>query len=101
MAFSADSDGGDLVDSYGGVVTAAGVGDRGGIREALKMIKGAKTFLDAYAYNISQHRNFQRELDGLTSLVAYQFLFFGLYLFFSFSLNFLRGVMRRGTTIRN
>jgi catalase len=70
MAFSAGGDGEDVVDSYG-VVTAAGVRNPGGIREALKMVKGAKTFLNAYAYNISQHRNFQRELDGLTSMVAY------------------------------
>jgi catalase len=27
--------------------------------------------LDAYAFNVSQHRNFKRELDGLTSMVAY------------------------------
>jgi catalase len=70
MVFSAEK-GGDVVDSYG-VVTASGVGEgSGSIREGLKMLKGAKNFLDAYAYNISQHRNFQRELDGLTSLVAY------------------------------
>jgi len=70
MIFSAEK-GGDVVDSYG-VVTAGGVSDgAGGIKEGLKMLKGAKNFLDAYAYNISQHRNFKRELDGLTSMVAY------------------------------
>lgn len=61
---------GDVLDSYG-VVTAAGVGKPESLKEGLKMMKGAKHFLDAYAYSISQHRNFQRELDGLTSLVAY------------------------------
>jgi catalase len=60
----------EVVDSYG-VVTAAGVGKPTGVTEALKMVKGAKSFLDAYAFNISQHRNFKRELDGLTSMVAY------------------------------
>lgn len=60
---------GDVVDCYG-VVTAKGVGNRPN-GEGLKMVKGAKNFLDAYAYNISQHRNFQREMDGLTSMVAY------------------------------
>lgn len=69
MIFSA-GESGEVVDSYG-VVTAAGVGAPSGIAEALKMVKGAKTFLDAYAFNISQHRNFKRELDGLTSMVAY------------------------------
>lgn len=68
MVFSTNAD---VVDSYG-VVTAGGVGtSSGGIKESLKMIKGAKNFLDAYAFNISQHRNFRREMDGLTSMVAY------------------------------
>ena len=69
MIFSAGASG-EVVDSYG-VVTASGVGKPTGVTEALKMVKGAKTFLDAYAFNISQHRNFKRELDGLTSMVAY------------------------------
>lgn len=67
MVFSTDAD---VVDSYG-VVTAGGLGGASGIKEGLKMIKGAKNFLDVYAFNISQHRNFKRELDGLTSMVAY------------------------------
>ncbi|TVY36696.1 Catalase [Lachnellula subtilissima] len=67
MAFSTNAE---VVDSYG-VVTAAGGFEPSGVKEALNMVKGAKGFVDAYAYNISQHRNFQRELDGLTSMVAY------------------------------
>ena len=68
MVFSSTAD---VVDCYG-VVTAGGVGaTSGGLKDSLKMLKGAKNFLDAYAFNISQHRNFQRELDGLTSMVAY------------------------------
>lgn len=59
----------DVVDSFG-VVTAAGITD-GGLKDVVKMVKGAKGFLDAYTYAISQHRNFQRELSGLTSMVAY------------------------------
>jgi len=70
MMFSAEK-GGDVVDCYG-VVTAGGVGNgASGVKEGLKMLKGAKNFLDAYAFNISQHRNFKREMDGLTSMVAY------------------------------
>lgn len=70
MAFC-NENAGDVVDSYG-VVSAGGV-DKGPdiIKEGLNMLKGAKNFLDAYAYNIAQHRNFQREIDGLTSMVAY------------------------------
>ncbi|RFU34980.1 hypothetical protein B7463_g1427, partial [Scytalidium lignicola] len=67
MKFSNNAD---VVDSYG-VVTAAGPGDLSGIRKGLEMVKEAKYFLDAYAFNISQHRNFKREQDGLTELVAY------------------------------
>ncbi|RDW88620.1 catalase-1 [Coleophoma cylindrospora] len=68
MQFSTSSE---VVDSYG-VVTAGGLGaSASSIEEGLKMIKGAKSFLDAYAFNISQHRNFQREADGLTAMVAY------------------------------
>jgi len=64
------AEGTDVVDSYG-VVTAAAAGKPGSFKEGLQMMKGAKTFVETYAYNISQHRNWQRELDGLTSMVAY------------------------------
>jgi len=68
MSFSTSSD---VVDAFG-VVTAGSLGSGpGSVGEALKMIKGSKNFLDAYAYGISQHRNFKRELEGLTSMVAY------------------------------
>lgn len=68
MTFSTNAG---VVDAYG-VVTAGGLGSApGSVKEALKMVKGAKNFVDVYAFNISQHRNFKRELDGLTSMVAY------------------------------
>jgi len=67
MVFSTDAD---VVDCYG-VVTAGGIGDAHSIKDGLKIAKGAKNFMDAYAFNISQHRNFKRELDGLTAMVAY------------------------------
>jgi catalase len=39
---------GEVVDSYG-VVTAGGIGDGvSSVKQALKMIKGAKNFMDAY-----------------------------------------------------
>lgn len=67
MAFST----GEVMDSYG-VVTAAGLGDGPhSFKDGLKMVKGGKHFLEVYAFNISQHRNFQRELDGLSEMVAF------------------------------
>jgi len=68
MMFSTNEE---VVDSYG-VVTAAGLGHgTRSVKEGLNMIRGAKDFLSAYAWNISQHKNWQRELDGLVELVAY------------------------------
>lgn len=68
MIFSSAAD---VVDCYG-VVTAGGVGNGlSSIKEGLKMVKGAKNFLDAYAYSIAQHRNYAREMDGLAGEVAF------------------------------
>lgn len=66
MKFSSSAE---CMDSYG-VVTAAKIRPES-FREAIKMVKGAKEFLDAYTYAISQHKNFDRELDGLSTMVAY------------------------------
>jgi len=63
------SNSGEVTDCYG-VVTAAKVQPES-FKETVKMAKGAKDFVDAYLWNISQHRNFQREMDGLSSMVAY------------------------------
>lgn len=60
---------GEVVDSYG-VVTAAQV-EAHSFKEAINMAKGAKDFLSAYTYAISQHKNYDRELDGLSTMVAY------------------------------
>ena len=60
---------GDLVSSYG-VVTASKVKPES-FSETLKMAKGAADFLNAYTYEISQHKNFERELKGLSVMVAY------------------------------
>jgi catalase len=67
MTFSTSSE---VVDSYG-VVTAGTVGDADSLKEGIKMAKNAKSFVDAYAYNLSQHRNFKRESDGLTEMIAF------------------------------
>ena len=68
MQFSATNSH-DVVDSYGVVTIDTATPES--FTEGLKMVKGVKRFIDAYAYNISQHKNYQRELDGLSSLVAY------------------------------
>lgn len=60
---------GEVVDSYG-VVTAAQVKPES-FKEAIKMVKGAKDFIDAYTFAISQHKNFDREMQGLNAMVAY------------------------------
>jgi len=63
------SESADVVDSYG-VVTASQVAPQS-FKEAIQMAKGAKDFVDAYTFAISQHKNFERELDGLSAMVAY------------------------------
>ncbi|KAF2189195.1 catalase-domain-containing protein [Zopfia rhizophila CBS 207.26] len=63
------SNSGEVVDSYG-VVTASQVSPQS-FKEVVKMAKGAKDFVDAYTYAISCHRNFDREMDGLSTMVAY------------------------------
>ena len=59
----------DVVDSYG--VVTDGVSKPESFREIINMAEGAKNFIDAYTFNISQHKNFDRELDGLSSMVAF------------------------------
>lgn len=66
MDFSTSAD---VVNSYG-VVTVGKVQPES-FKEGLQMVKGAKDFLDNYTYEISQHKNWQRELDGLSIQVAY------------------------------
>lgn len=60
---------GEVVDSYG-VVTSSSVQPES-FKEALKMAKGAKDFVSAYFYEISQHKNWDRELEGFNQMVAY------------------------------
>ncbi len=68
MSFSA-SGSHDVVDSYG--VVTAGAAKPESFKETINMAKGAKDFIAAYTFAISQHKNFDREMDGLSSMVAY------------------------------
>ena len=69
MRFAESSTDG-LVDSYG-VVTAGGKMEPGSIKEALQIMRDARDFVGAYAYNISCHKHFDREMDGLSEMVAF------------------------------
>lgn len=61
MNFSAKGSS-DVVESYG--IVTAGVGKPETFKETINMVKGAKDSIDAYTNNISQYRNFDREMDG-------------------------------------
>lgn len=63
------SNSGDVHESYG-VVTMKQVKPES-FTEAVKIAKGAAGFMENFFYAIAQHRNFDRELDGLHSQVAY------------------------------
>lgn len=58
-----------VMESYG-VVTVSEVKPQS-FQEAIKMVKGAADFLGAYQFAISQHKNFDREMDGLSAMIAY------------------------------
>lgn len=63
------SSGSDAVESYG-VVTMGSV-EHSGIGETWNAAKGATTFVAKFFSSIAMHRNYQRELDGLSTMVAY------------------------------
>lgn len=63
------SGGSETVESYG-VVTLGSVSPDS-FSETITMAKEAKNFVDTFFFGISQHRNWDRELDGLSSQVAY------------------------------
>ncbi|PYH42895.1 catalase catA [Aspergillus saccharolyticus JOP 1030-1] len=60
----------DPVEWYG-VVTAGSPQKPESISETIKILKDAKDFVGKFFYQVSQHRNYQRELDGLASTVAF------------------------------
>ncbi|PKX95918.1 catalase catA [Aspergillus novofumigatus IBT 16806] len=60
----------DPVEWYG-VVTAGGKQKPESFKESVQILKGATDFVGKFFYQISQHRNYQRELDGLASTIAF------------------------------
>ncbi|KAI1264529.1 catalase [Xylariaceae sp. FL1019] len=58
-----------VVESYGVVTMAKQSPDH--FKDALKVAKEVVGFLPSFFKNVAQHKNFDRELDGLSSQVAY------------------------------
>lgn len=58
-----------VVDSHG--VVTAGAAKSESFKEVVNLIKGAKVFVDAYIFTISQRKNVDREFNGLPSMVAF------------------------------
>lgn len=59
----------EAVESYG-VVTLKNPQPEG-FGEVMSAVRGAKGFMDKFAYAIGNHRCWERELDGLNTMVAY------------------------------
>ncbi|KAF7597341.1 hypothetical protein BBP40_006281 [Aspergillus hancockii] len=66
----AKSDSTQPVEWYG-VVTAGKIQKPESIKESVQIVKDAKDFISTFFYQISLHRNYKRELDGLASTVAF------------------------------
>ncbi|KDQ54788.1 hypothetical protein JAAARDRAFT_159963 [Jaapia argillacea MUCL 33604] len=63
---------GNAVVSSFGVVTTGSYGASGAAAEAFKIVAGEKEgFVSNFAYEMSKHRCYERELSGLTAKVAY------------------------------
>ncbi|KAH9484073.1 catalase A [Psilocybe cubensis] len=60
----------DVVSSYG-VVTTGKYDVSSAVVDALEIAPSPKGFVSNFAYQISKHRCYEREMDGLTSRVAY------------------------------
>ncbi|KAK3357793.1 catalase-like domain-containing protein [Lasiosphaeria hispida] len=60
---------GDVMESYG--VVTLGQTKPESLGEVVQIAKGSKNFLEEFFFAIAQHRNWDRELDGLHSQVAF------------------------------
>ena len=61
----------DLVSSSLGVVTVGKLGATEIVAGVLKIASSDKDFISSFAYEVSKHRCYDRELKGLTKKVAY------------------------------
>lgn len=64
----ASLEGSGVTESYG-VVTVGKV-EESALKKPVEMVKAGKGFISTFFFQISQHRCWQRELDGLTNMVA-------------------------------
>ena len=62
---------GDSITVDYGVVTAPKMGPPSSVSEGIKIVKNATDFISAFAYQVSLHKCFERELAGLSSKIAY------------------------------
>ena len=65
-----DATGEGAIESYG-VVTTGKLHEPHSLTQGVRIFKEAKDFLGKFFFQISQHRNFKREMDGLIDGVAY------------------------------
>ena len=65
-----DLDSDEVVSSYG-VVTTGKYDFQSAVTDALGIASGPKGFVSNFAYEISKHRCYERELDGLVVKVAF------------------------------
>ncbi|TCD70668.1 catalase A [Steccherinum ochraceum] len=70
VEYATNLDSHDVVSSYG-VVTVGKVNLSSIAADVLKISQSDKGFVSSFAYEVSQHRCWARELDGLTDKVAY------------------------------
>ncbi len=57
-----------VTESYG--VVTVGTVEESSLKQPIEMVKAGKGFISTFFYQISQHRCWARELDGLTDMVA-------------------------------
>jgi len=70
LKFASNFDSDEVVTSYG-VVTMGKYGVASAVVDALSLTPGAKGFVSNFGYQISKHRCYERELDGLINRVCY------------------------------
>ncbi|KAJ7254955.1 catalase-domain-containing protein [Mycena haematopus] len=71
ISFAGTSDADEKVVASYGVVTASRMSSPTSLTDGFKIVKEAADFFTAFAYELSQHKCFKREEDGLASLVAF------------------------------
>ena len=66
-----ESETSDEVISHYGVVTTGVYNVTSAVTDVLQIAPGSTDFVSSFAYEISKHRCYEREVDGLVAQVAY------------------------------